>query len=168
MRLIVPQWYGMASVKWIKQIQVINSTFTGPFQTSDYMYYPNKETDKDAFPVTTLNVNSTIQKPLNMDILNTGKHLIKGIAWTGKGSITKVEISVNNGSSWKSAVVNHADHTGYQWVSWSYEWAVEEKGEYTLISKATDSANRIQPSTPFWNRKGYGFNASDIAKVKIE
>lgn len=77
LRLIVPQWYAMASVKWVKQISVINTTFTGPFQTIDYMYYPNKDNDQNAFPVTAININSTIQKPLDMEKINTGVHLIK-------------------------------------------------------------------------------------------
>ncbi|MBM7573281.1 molybdopterin-dependent oxidoreductase [Aquibacillus albus] len=100
LRLIVPQWYAMASVKLIKQISVIDSNFKGPFQTIDYVYYPNKENNKNAFPVTTINVNSTIQKPLDKEILNTGTHLIKGITWTGKGFITKLEISVDGGITW--------------------------------------------------------------------
>lgn len=79
LRLIVPQWYAMASVKWIKQISVINTPFTGPFQTIDYMYYPNKDNDQNAFPVTAININSTIQKPLDMEKINTGVHLIKGL-----------------------------------------------------------------------------------------
>ncbi|MFL6558070.1 MAG: sulfite oxidase [Bacillus sp. (in: firmicutes)] len=168
LRLIVPQWYAMASVKWIKQISVIGSKFNGPFQSIDYVYYPNQENDHDAFPVTTINVNSTIQKPLNMSILNTGKHIIKGIAWTGKGFITKVEISTNNGHTWVNTKVNYTDKTGYEWVSWSYEWRVQEKGMYTIMSRATDSNGRIQSLTPLWNRKGYGYNAIDKIKVKVE
>ncbi|WP_318503302.1 molybdopterin-dependent oxidoreductase [Bacillus sp. T3] len=71
LRIIVPKWYAMASVKWIHQITVSDSHFSGPFQSVDYVYYPNKNNNQNAFPVTTMNVNSTIQKPLNMDILNT-------------------------------------------------------------------------------------------------
>lgn len=103
LRLINPQWYAMVSVKWIKQISVIDFNFIGPFQTIDYMYYPNKDNNKDAFPVTTINVNSTIQKPLDMEILSTGQYLIKGIAWTGKGFIKKLEISVDSGNTWLNA-----------------------------------------------------------------
>ncbi|GAA3325987.1 hypothetical protein GCM10020331_060080 [Ectobacillus funiculus] len=87
----------MASVKWIKQVSIVDSPFKGPFQSIDYMYYPNKENDNNSFPVTTINVNSTIQRPLNMEVLDTGKHIIKGIAWTGKGFISKVEISTDFG-----------------------------------------------------------------------
>ncbi|MEH7382033.1 sulfite oxidase [Bacillus sp. JJ1533] len=168
LRLIVPQWYAMASVKWIKQISVIDSNFTGPFQTIDYVYYPNKENNKDAFPVTTINVNSTIQRPLDMEVLNTGKHLIKGIAWTGKGFITKLEISVDGGVTWLNANLEPIKKDRYGWQSWSYEWTISQKGEYVIMSKATDSYGRTQPNTPFWNRKGYGYNAFDKINVKVE
>ena len=168
LRLIVPQWYAMASVKWIKQITVIDDNFTGPFQSIDYVYYPHKENNKDALPVTKININSLIQKPLDMDILNTGKHLIRGIAWTGKGYITKVEVSTDNGHTWSNVKIDYTDNTGYEWISWSHEWTIFEKGEYTIMSKATDSYSRIQPTIPLWNRKGYGYNAIDKIKVKIE
>ncbi|MFS0777470.1 sulfite oxidase [Neobacillus sp. 3P2-tot-E-2] len=166
-RLIVPQWYGMASVKWIKQISVIGSHFTGPFQDTDYMYYPNQNNDNDAHPVSTMNVNTTIQKPLDMARLNSGKHVIKGIAWTGKGYIKKVEISTDNGSTWSNAKVREPI-SGYKWACWSYEWSAAEKGIYTIKSKATDSYGQTQPIKPYWNRKGYGYNAIDQIKVKIE
>ena len=51
----------MASVKWIKKIIVIDKEFKGPFQAVDYVYYPNKDNDNGKVPVTTINVNSTIQ-----------------------------------------------------------------------------------------------------------
>lgn len=166
LRLIVPHWYAMAPVKWIKQISVIDSDFTGPFQSKDYVYYPNKENNNGAFPVTTLNVNSTIQTPLDWDVLNTGKHIIKGIAWTGSGHISKVEISTDHGKTWSNTNINH--QADYGWVSWSYEWSVSEKGEYIIMTKATDSNNRTQPIEPYWNRKGYGYNAIDKIRVKID
>lgn len=167
LRLIVPQWYGMASVKWIKQISVISSNFTGPFQSIDYKYYPNQDNDIGAHPVTTINVNSTIQKPLDMAILNTGNHVIKGIAWTGRGYITKVEISTDNGDTWIDVKIVQSN-SSYSWVAWTYDWKAAEKGIYTIMAKATDSHDRTQPLKPYWNRKGYGYNAVDHIKVKIE
>lgn len=56
----------------------------------------------------------------------------------------------------------------YSWNSWSYHWDVTSKGEYTIMIRAKDSHNRTQPDTPFWNRKGYGYNAIDKIKIKIE
>ncbi|MFF2499021.1 hypothetical protein [Peribacillus sp. NPDC058075] len=67
----------------------MDSTFNGPFQTINYVYYPKKDNDHVAFPVTTININSTIQKPLDMEMIHTGKHLIKGIAWTGEGVLQR-------------------------------------------------------------------------------
>ncbi|MBS4175270.1 sulfite oxidase [Bacillus sp. FJAT-49736] len=168
LRLIVPDWYSMASVKWIKQITVIDREFKGPFQSIDYVYYPHKDSDADSYPVTSLNVNSTIQKPYDMQVLNTSNHLVKGIAWTGKGSIARIEISTDNGLTWKDAIIETRNPSLYEWVSWSYKWTVSEKGEYTILSKATDTYNRTQPMEPFWNRKGYGYNAIDRVQVKIE
>ncbi|NRD79656.1 sulfite oxidase [Bacillus sp. BRMEA1] len=168
LRLIVPQWYAMASVKWLKQITVVDNEFNGPFQTDDYVYYPKNDNNSDSYPVTFMNVNSTIQKPLHMQILQTGKHIIKGIAWTGKGIISKVEISINNGESWHKAIIVNQAMEPYGWVAWRWEWSALDRGEYTILSRAADSLNRIQPLLPFWNRKGYGYNAVDKIKVKIE
>ncbi|WLD91648.1 sulfite oxidase [Alkalihalobacillus sp. AL-G] len=167
-RLIVPEWYAMASVKWIKQLIVIKNKFTGPFQSVDYVYYPDKEKDDGKFPVTTMNVNSTIQKPLDMEILDTGSYEVKGIAWTGKGMIAKVEISMDGGENWNTCDFRANSSDKYGWVSWNYHWSIHQKGEYTIMVRATDSENRMQPETPLWNRKGYGYNAMDRIKVKVE
>ncbi|MEC5423916.1 sulfite oxidase [Virgibacillus sp. C22-A2] len=168
LRLIVPQWYAMASVKWIKQIRIINKKFHGPFQSIDYVYYPQKESDAGAYPVTYNRVNSIIQQPLNREVLDTGLHIIKGIAWTGKGTISKVELSVDHGETWIRAVIDRPYNANYEWINWSYEWEISKKGEYTLMAKATDSFNRTQPPEAMWNRKGYGYNAIDTVVIKIE
>ncbi|MEC1715916.1 sulfite oxidase [Schinkia azotoformans] len=168
LRLIVPNWYAMASVKWLSKITVINHTFAGPFQADDYVYYPHKDSDNDKIPVTLLNVNSTIQKPINLSILNTGTHYIQGMAWTGCGIITEVQIGFDKGEPWHNATLYKFPHENYSWVFWSIQWKVEEKGEYTIFSRAKDSNGRIQPLTAFWNRKGYGFNAVTKVNVKIE
>ncbi|MFP7300196.1 sulfite oxidase [Neobacillus niacini] len=167
LRLIVPQWYGMASVKWIKQISVIASDFNGPFQSIDYQYYPNQDNDNGAYPVTTIHVNSTIQKPLDMAKLNTGTHVIKGIAWTGKGKISKVEISTDHGDTWVEGKLSQYS-SNYSWVSWTYDWVAAKKGMYSIMSRASDSHGRTQPMKPVWNRNGYGYNAVDRIKVKVE
>lgn len=168
LRLIVPNWYAMASVKWLSKIEAIDHSFQGPFQTDDYVYYPHKDTDKDQTPVTILHVNSTIQQPTNLSILNTGTHKIKGIAWTGKGIITNIQLSFDKGETWVDAILKPMPDQKYAWVSWSYSWKVEQKGEYSIYSRAKDSSGRIQPLSPIWNRKGYGYNAVSKVTVKVE
>jgi len=163
LRLIVPEWYGMASVKWLKKITVINHEFKGPFQDTDYVFLLNNGKS----PVTTININSTIQKPLDRQILNTGVHQITGIAWTGKGYITKVEVSMDGGTSWDSAKLMESPNK-YAWVKWNYNWEAGSQGNYNILSRATDSKGHVQPQNALWNTKGYGYNAFDVIQVKVE
>ncbi|MGJ7922327.1 sulfite oxidase [Neobacillus sp. LXY-4] len=167
-RLIVPNWYGMASVKWLSRLEVIDRPFEGHFQTEDYVYYPQRDKDKDRFPVTTMNINSTILQPLHLTILPKGSHEINGIAWTGEGVISEVEISFDKGDTWRKTTLHKNQYQTYAWVNWSYNWDVGVKGEYTIYSRAKDTAGRIQPLTAFWNQKGYGYNAVSIIKIKVE
>ncbi len=168
LRLIVPGWYGMAWVKWLKRISVIDHLFTGPFQAIDYNYYPYKDSDRNKKPVTTININSIIQYPMNLSILNTGNHNIKGLAWTGKGVMTAVEVSTDNGVTWDFAKLQRDPSQVYSWVLWNHQWNVHNQGEYTVMSRAYDSYGRSQPEAAAWNRKGYGYNGIPITRVKVE
>ena len=168
LRLIVPQWYGMASVKWLKKITVIDHEFEGPFQSIDYVYYPHKDTDAGKRPVTTVKVNSIIQQPLDQSILNIGTHLIKGIAYTGEGTITQVELSFDGGASWHNTTIYSDSIQKYSWIPWTYLWNADRKGEYVIMVRAKDSFGRVQLEEAEWNRKGYGHNAITRVKVKVE
>ncbi|HYE81113.1 MAG TPA: sulfite oxidase [Clostridia bacterium] len=168
LRLVVPQWYAMASVKWLNRITVIDHEFKGPFQTVDYVYYPNKDDDSGKKPVTTINVDSIIQKPTEYSILDKGLHEIYGIAWAGKGVIEEVELSFDKGLTWVNAELYRDKREPYSWVFWKYRWDIKQSGEYTIMSRARDSAGSMQPSKAEWNRKGYGYNAVYTAEVKVE
>lgn len=168
LRIIVPQWYAMASVKWLRRITVIGQQFQGPFQSKDYVYYPNQENDIGQKPVTTINVNSTIQYPLDRSILPQVNQFVFGIAWTGKGEITGVEISTDHGDHWEKAELHQNTGQSYAWTFWSYAWSPKYKGEFIILARAKDSSGRSQPLEAEWNRKGYGYNAVPGVYVKIE
>ncbi|RXI95662.1 sulfite oxidase [Anaerobacillus alkaliphilus] len=163
-RLIVPGWYGMASVKWLKKIILIDDTFKGPFQTDDYVYYPKLS---DPYPVTMVNVNSLIQKPLDYEIIDEGVTLIEGIAWSGESEVTNVDISFN-GQQWVDAILigETLDKTN-RWTKWKFHWNAP-KGEHTIYCRASDSKGRKQPLEPMWNKKGYGYNAITKIRVKVK
>lgn len=168
LRLIVPQWYGMASVKWLKKIIVIDQHFKGPFQEIDYNYYPYRDSNEGKTPVTNINVSSIIQRPLSNSILDTGKHILEGIAWTGTGVIVEVEVSTDGGKKWRKAKLSKDLSQPYSWTFWTYNWEVTFKGEYLIKSRARDSSGRSQPLEAMWNRKGYGYNAEYTIKIKVE
>lgn len=168
LRLIVPQWYAMASVKWLKKIVVIDGVFHGPFQTIDYVYYPEENSNAGSTPVTTMQINSTIQQPLPQAKLKQGAHVIQGIAWTGEGTVEKVEVSLDQGKTWHPASLEHTPTDPYTWVNWSFSWQAGQKGIYSIWSRATDTIGRSQPLEAFWNQKGYGYNAVCKVEVKVE
>lgn len=168
LRLIVPQWYAMASIKWVKRIIVIDHHFKGPYQEIDYNYYPYKDSDKGKTPVVQVNVNSIIQQPLSHSILDMGKHVIEGVAWTGTGVIIEVEVSTDGGKSWYRSNLVQEQSQQYSWTFWKYVWKVSNKGEYLIMSRAKDSFGHIQPFKAKWNRKGYGYNGIYTIKIKVE
>ena len=168
LRLIVPQWYAMASVKWLRSITVLSTPFSGPFQVVDYVYEPGPDSDAGKIPVTSVHVNSTIQFPLDRSVHDTGTIQIYGIAWTGKGFITGVELSLNGGESWVKADVYSLPGQPYAWAPWTYRWDATRQGEFIILSKARDSLGNIQPAAAKWNRKGYGYNAISSIHVKVD
>lgn len=163
-RLIVPGWYGMASVKRLNEIILIKDKFTGPFQNDDYVYYFQNGTSEQ---VTTNHVNSTIQQPLDQQLVKSGAYDIRGIAWTGSGVVSKVEISFDKGDSWEQAKLEKTPKE-YQTVSWSYPMEFKSGNEYHISVRATDSEGKTQPAEAIWNKKGYGFNAIMQISVKAE
>ena len=166
LRLIVPGWYGMDSVKWLKSIKLVNHKFKGPFQL-DYSYKPRSEESnhtKKSIPVTTINVNSTIQKPLNYSNHSMDQITVIGLAWSGLALIKNVKISLDGGDTWHFAELDDQE-SKYSWVNWIYRFQPKDKGHYTIMVKATDYKERTQPDKPFENADNYGYNA--ISKVHI-
>jgi DMSO/TMAO reductase YedYZ molybdopterin-dependent catalytic subunit len=162
-RLIVPHWYAVASVKWLKRIEVLTEPFDGEFQTGHYIYeWP----DKPAERVSLMRVRARITSPAPESILATGTHTVRGKAWSGTGPITNVDISLTGAGDWYPATV--APPSGpYHWQDWTYEWNAEELGRKTLRARATDAAGNVQPETPPWNRLGYGNNAIEVTYVDV-
>ncbi|MEB1808604.1 MAG: sulfite oxidase [Bacillaceae bacterium] len=168
LRLIVPNWYGMASVKWLQKITVVDQPYEGPFQTDDYVYYPDPHTGEGKLPVTTIRVNSIIQQPLDHSVIDEGAHVIVGLAWSGEGQIEEVEISFDKGNTWEAVTLAQDRTKRYAWTEWQYIWTTPGKGKYTIQTRAMDSNGNVQPEREYWNRKGYGYNAIHKINVKVE
>ena len=106
LRLVVPRWYGMASVKWLTGIHVLAHAFEGFFQTRRYVmikHGPEQALARE--PVTTLQVKSLIISPRHGEVLQPGICLVRGFAWLGAGAIAKVEVSTDGGVSWQEAAL---------------------------------------------------------------
>jgi len=172
-RALVPGWIGSASCKWLSEIKVLDKEFDGTFMKPGYRYpnHPLKPGDAlnvdDSHPLTALNVKSMIALPSDQATLNSRAVHIQGTAWAGEAQIVKVEVSTDSGSSWQPAQLSK-EESKYAWRLWSYRWKAPQAGEYTIMSRATDSQGRVQPETAEWNPSGYLYNAIDKVKIHVQ
>jgi len=162
-RLIVPHWYAVASVKWLRRIDVLTEPYTGEFQTGHYIYeWPDRAHE----PVVLMRVRARITDPAHGATIAAGTYTVRGKAWSGTGPITKVEIGLTGEGEWHPARVDPPKGP-YQWQDWSFAWEATDIGRHSLRARATDTAGNVQPDVPPWNRLGYGNNAVEVLYVDV-
>jgi DMSO/TMAO reductase YedYZ molybdopterin-dependent catalytic subunit len=161
--LVVPRWYAVASVKWLKRIDVLTEPYEGEFQTGHYMYeWP----DRPHEPVTLMRVRARITDPAPGATVPAGRYTVRGKAWSGTGPVTGVEVSFGREREWYPAEVAPAQGP-YQWQDWSYDWEATQTGRHALRARASDAAGNVQPDVAPWNRLGYGNNAIEVTYVDV-
>jgi DMSO/TMAO reductase YedYZ molybdopterin-dependent catalytic subunit len=154
LRLIVPGWYGMASVKWLRKITVLDTDYAGYFQ--DYKYVIEDEVGHSV-PLTTIGVKSLIGMPSDNETVSMGQVCVTGMAWSGQERIDRVDFSSDDGATWDSAEIIGPSEK-YAWQKWHYTWSPAAPGDYTLMSRAVDVRGNVQPMKTRWNRLGYMVN----------
>lgn len=163
-RLIVPDWYGVASVKWLARITALKQPFTGHFQTDRYVL--DRPGNPVREPLQTMRVKSLITSHVTGDTLQPGHHLITGMAWSGDAPVTRVEISVGGDGDWQPARLL-GDPQPHTWRQWEWEWEVTRPGRHVLRTRATDEHGHTQPDLAEWNRLGYANNSIQLKVVEI-
>jgi DMSO/TMAO reductase YedYZ molybdopterin-dependent catalytic subunit len=168
LRLVVPGWYGMASVKWLDRIQVIDRPFDGYQQVGTYIY--RNEPDAPGVPVTAMRVKSLMVPPGIPDwysrrrLVERGPVQLFGRAWSGRGApIAKVEVAV--AGHWREATLDSAADR-YAWRGWHCEWHATP-GEHELMCRATDADGETQPVEARFDRGGFGNNAVHRVHVTV-
>ncbi|HET7466875.1 MAG TPA: sulfite oxidase [Candidatus Dormibacteraeota bacterium] len=166
-RLIVPGWYGMAHVKWLRSITVTDRPFEGYQQARAYHYRLNDEGAGDA--VTRMLPRALMVPPGFPDFMSrtrfvsTGRHTIEGRAWSGRGDVTRVEFSADGGRTWVPTELGPAA-SPFAWRGWKCEWTATP-GSHELCVRAADAAGNVQPDGPNWNLEGVQNNA--IQRVAV-
>jgi DMSO/TMAO reductase YedYZ molybdopterin-dependent catalytic subunit len=166
LRLIVPGWYAMASVKWLTRIEVRRQPFRGPFQVRDYVYLPERGAYDRAVPVTAGRVNSFINWPVGGSVAPPGRLTVQGLAWGGEAPVAGVAVSPDGGRTWEPAVLAGPE-APYAWRQWSCTLERLLPGELVLRSRARDADGREQPERAPWNAKGYGNNQTVPVRVMV-
>ncbi|WP_433526915.1 sulfite oxidase [Nocardia pseudovaccinii] len=158
LRLLVPGWYGMTSVKWLRNIEVVDRPFTGLQQAVAYHY--QRDVDDPGVPVSRIKVRALMIPPGLPDFpsrrrtVDAGAVLLRGRAWCGTSPVVRVEVGVDG--VWRDAQLDSCA-AEFAWRSWSYTWEARP-GEYRLSCRATDADGNVQPAEQFWNRQGMGNN----------
>lgn len=169
LRVIVPGWYGMTHVKWLRSITVLDRPFLGYQQAEAYRWRTDEEDEGKA--VTRMLPRSLLVPPGIPDFFTRVRYmasstwLLEGRAWSGWGPVERVEVSLDGGDSWRDARVGDPP-ARHAWVPWTFEWAAHP-GEYEVCSRATDASGRTQSVDAPWNLKGYSNNAVQRVKVIV-
>ena len=166
-RAIVPGWYGMASVKWLKRIHVTAKPFHGYFETFSYTIWQRPGGLPDLVPVTEIQVKAQIARPMLGEVVPAAsRYRIFGAAWTGEGEVTRVEISTDAGKRWMNATLDGKANR-HAWCFWHYEWTTpKQPGTYTLMARATDSQKNVQPMERDNDRRDAMIN--HVQRIRVE
>lgn len=165
LRLVVPRWYGMASVKWLVEVRLLAGAFRGYFQAEHYVYLGEPGTP-DGTPVTLSRVRSLLAAPADGDAVPLAPVELRGAAWSGAAPVARVEVSTDGGATWTDAGLEPAPSPCAA-APWRLSWLPPARGEYLLMARATDAAGNTQPLAPLSNALGYGNNCVQRVRVVV-
>ncbi|MBW3542095.1 MAG: sulfite oxidase [Planctomycetes bacterium] len=167
LRLLVPGWYGVASVKWLTRIEAVRTPFEGYFQTVKYVRQRRTGRGVVTESVGPMPVKSEIVRPRDASQIGIGATRIFGMAWAGEQAVEAVEVSTDGGVSWQRAelIGPRAPHC---WNLWEYLWEVVAPGEHTLLSRAIAADGRVQPARHDPDCGGYQIDFSRPTTVRVD
>jgi DMSO/TMAO reductase YedYZ molybdopterin-dependent catalytic subunit len=116
-RLFVPGWYGVASVKWLSRIEVLDQPFRGYYQSTKYTVQRRTAAGVETVVVGPMEIKSEIVRPQDGEMLGVGTNRLFGIAWAGEEAIDRVEVSTDGGENWGAADLLNQP-APYCWVLW--------------------------------------------------
>jgi DMSO/TMAO reductase YedYZ molybdopterin-dependent catalytic subunit len=156
-RLVLPGWVGIASIKWLGSLEVATTELTSPWNTKWYRMtggsYPGDS------PALTVNpVRSAWELGWGETIARRDEVELTGRSWSGAAAVDRVDVSVDGGSTWTPARPYRSGHR-QAWTQWRYVWKRPALGEQVLMARATDAAGRTQPLVTPFNDNGYFFDA---------
>ena len=164
-RMIVPHWYAVASVKWLKRIDVLTEPYAGEFQTGHYMYeWPDRPHEARQPHA---RARSHHRPGARRRCISRGTHTVRGKAWSGTGPVTRRRCQLH-----RRGRLARGEARAAQGAVPVAGVVVRVGGRTTSdgtrsAPRATDAAGNVQPDVPPWNRLGYGNNAIEVIYVDI-
>lgn len=168
LRLVVPGWYGMTSVKWLTGITAVSEPFEG-YQQVAYRFRQRREDEGE--PVTRMRPRSLMIPPGIPDFMTRRRFVeagpveLAGRAWSGLGPIVRVEVSTDGDASWADATLGEPS-SPFAWTPWTFAWDASTPGAFELCPRATDAEGNTQPLEQPWNLHGFANNM--VQRVQVE
>jgi DMSO/TMAO reductase YedYZ molybdopterin-dependent catalytic subunit len=168
LRLIAPGWYGVANVKWLTRIEVMDQRYAGRFMARDYVTIREQMRDgKTVWTFATVSHDRLKSAPAKVT-RRRDRYAIMGAAWGAP--IAEVEVQIDGGP-WRTARLEHHRHrrsrsrarSGFAWKFWTLHWGKPSAGEHTIRSRAFDVNGNVQPApddpclankVTFWESNG--------------
>lgn len=167
LRAIVPGWYAMASVKWLRRIIVTTKPFNGFYQSLDYTYWDRSGVVPTLAPLRELQTKAEIARPGQGEIIVANStYRVHGAAWSGTAEISRVELSFDSGQTWNEAKLL-GESVKNAWRLWEYHWRAPAAGRYRVIARATDSNGFVQSTGRSSDRGTYMINHLLAVDVEI-
>ncbi|HKE65682.1 MAG TPA: sulfite oxidase [Micromonosporaceae bacterium] len=167
-RLVVPGWYGMAHVKWLVGVDVVDTPFAG-FQQA-VAYRMRMEAEESGDPVERIAPRALIVPPGFPDfmsrtrVVRPGRIALEGRTWSGRAPVARVEVSTDGGSTWADATLEPDNGHRWAWRRFTHQWQAMP-GRYELTARATTTDGETQPLAQAWNRGGFANNATHMVPV---
>ncbi|MCZ4514919.1 sulfite oxidase [Streptomyces sp. ActVer] len=157
-RVLVPSWIGIASIKWVGDIEVSAQPLYSPWNTTFYRLFGPAHPAGGSAPLTRQATKSAFELASGATFPAGQRHVLHGRSWSGAGGVARVDVSTAAGASWRPARLHDRPGAG-TWSRWSLSWRPDARGATHLLARATDTAGRTQPDTAVPNTQGYLFDA---------
>jgi DMSO/TMAO reductase YedYZ molybdopterin-dependent catalytic subunit len=149
-RLIVPGWYGVANVKWLRRIELRDRRYMGRFMARDYVTVRGERRGNETVHVETsvsrMNLKSIIarvtRRPTRDGVIPVKAY---GAVWGDGTDVRKVEVQLGE-QDWREAALAKEPRAKYSWTFFAIDLGNLRPGRHRLVSRATDVNGRVQPT----------------------
>ncbi|KAB2975969.1 sulfite oxidase [Streptomyces sp. SS1-1] len=157
-RVLVPSWVGIASIKWVGDIEVSAQPLYSPWNTTFYRLFGPAHPPQGSAPLTRQTLKSAFELASGATFAAGRGHVLHGRSWSGADGVARVDVSTDGGATWRRADLHDRPRAG-TWTRWSVPWRPTGRGATHLLARATDTAGRRQPDVSVPNTQGYLFDA---------
>ncbi|MFG2074636.1 sulfite oxidase [Nonomuraea maritima] len=165
-RVVVPSWVGIASIKWVGDIEVSAEPLSSPWNTRFYRFFGPGYPDEGTAPLAEQVTKSAFELAWEGAVPSGSPYTLRGRSWSGRGRVTRVEVSTDGGAHWRRAKLLDGGRRA-PWTRWQVTWPDPRPGRRELLARATDETGTAQPATTPFNDLGYLFDAIVAHPVQV-